>query len=115
MKDFAKNFHAEHRGNCAMAVAAAWIDAHGLDSSEIETFKSCGAGRAEGGMCGALYAAVHYRPDKKAEIVREFEKVAGGTLCRDIRPKKNMTCTERVALAAEIFDKLQAGFQHSER
>ncbi len=115
MKDFAKNFHAEHRGNCAMAVAAAWIDAHGLDSSEIETFKSCGAGRAEGGMCGALYAAVHYRPDKKAEIVREFEKVAGGTLCRDIRPKKNMTCTERVALAAEILDKLQAGFQHSER
>lgn len=115
MKDFAKNFHAEHRGNCAMAVAAAWIDAHGLDSSEIETFKSCGAGRAEGGMCGALYAAVHYRPDKKAEIVREFEKVAGGTLCRDIRPKKNMTCTERVALAAEILDKLQAGCQHSER
>lgn len=112
MKDFAKNFHAEHRGNCAMAVAAAWIDAHGLDPNEIEAFKSCGAGRAEGGMCGALYAAIHYLPQKKAEIVREFEKGAGGTLCKEIRPKKDMTCTERVALAAEILDRLQTDFRH---
>ncbi len=106
MKDFAKKFHAEHRGNCAMAVSAAWVSEHGLDPSEIESFRSCGAGRAEGGLCGALYAAIHYRPEKRAEIVREFEKVAGGTLCREIRPKMDMSCTERVALAAEILDSL---------
>ncbi len=106
MKDFAKKFHAEHRGNCAMAVSAAWVSEHGLDPDEIERFRSCGAGRAEGGMCGALYAAIHYRPEKRAEIVREFEKVAGGTLCREIRPKMDMSCTERVALAAEILDSL---------
>lgn len=108
MKDFAKKFHAEHRGNCAMAVAAAWISEHGLDPKGVEAFTPCGAGRAEGGTCGALYAAVHYLPDKKAEIIREFEKVAGGTLCKEIRPKKDMTCTERVALAAEILDRLSS-------
>lgn len=106
MKNFARKFHAEHRGNCAMAVAAAWISEHGLSPKELEPFQKCGAGRAEGGLCGALYAAIHYRPDKKDEIVRKFGKIAGGTLCGEIRGKKNMTCTDRVALAAEILDGL---------
>lgn len=92
MKDFARKFHAEH----------------GLSPSELEPFQKCGAGRAEGGLCGALYAAIRYRPDKRDEIIREFEKVAEGTLCGEIRPKKNMTCTDRVALAAEILDRLSA-------
>lgn len=113
MQDFARNFHAEHRGNCAMAVAAAWVNEYGLSPSEVENFRACGAGRAEGGMCGALYAAIHYRPDKKPEIIQKFKEAAGGTLCREIRPNPHMTCTDRVALAAKILDELPSQSESS--
>ena len=53
MKDFAKEYHAKHLGNCAMSVAAAWLNAHGGDPAEVEKFKACGAGHAPGGLCGA--------------------------------------------------------------
>ena len=106
MKDFAKEYHAKHLGNCAMSVAAAWLNAHGGDPAEVEKFKACGAGHAPGGLCGALYAAIQYKPEKEAEIIREFSRVTGGTLCKEIRPNPNMTCNDRVALAAEILENL---------
>jgi len=108
MKEYAKEFHAKHLGNCAMAVAAAWLNAHQENPSEVEKFKSCGGGRAEGGLCGALYAAIQYRPDKKEELVKEFQKRCNGTLCSEIRPLQMMTCTDRVAIAAELLDQLEA-------
>lgn len=109
MKDFAKEFHSRHLGNCAMAVSAAWADERGLDSSEIEQFKGCGAGRADGGLCGALYTAIHYRPDKREYLVSEFAKRCGGTLCKEIRPKTDLTCNDRVGIAAELLDSLEKG------
>ena len=65
MKDFAREYHAKHLGNCAMSVAAAWLNAHESDPSEVEKFKTCGAGRAPDGLCGALYAATQFMPEKK--------------------------------------------------
>ena len=107
MKDFAREYHAKHLGNCAMSVAAAWLSAHESDPSEVEKFKTCGAGRAPDGLCGALYAATQFMPEKKDAIVQEFSRVAQGTLCKEIRSKTNMTCNDRVALAAEILSHLE--------
>ncbi|MBP5247670.1 MAG: hypothetical protein J6Z31_07410 [Fibrobacter sp.] len=108
MKEYAKEFHTKHLGNCAMAVAAAWLEAHHKDPSEVETFRTCGGGRAEGGLCGALYAAIHYRPDRKEELREEFRKRCNGTLCSEIRPIQSMTCSDRVAVAAELLDKIES-------
>ncbi len=107
MKTFAKEFHSNHLGNCAMAVSAAWANQHGLEPSEVEKFKNCGAGHAKDGLCGAIYTAIHYRPDKKEELLAEFQKKCGGILCKEIRPDKKQTCTERVAIAAELLDNLE--------
>lgn len=107
MKNFAMDFHAAHKGNCAQAVAAAWADAHGNSPELVERFKPCGGGHAEGGLCGALYAAMQLRPADKNAILEAFQKIAQGTLCSEIRPLRHMTCTERVGLAAEILDRLE--------
>mgnify|MGYP006988843239 FL=1 len=91
-----------------MAVAAAWLDAHHGDPAEVERFKPCGGGRAEGGLCGALYAAIQYRPDQKEKLVKEFRKRCNGILCSEIRPLQMMTCNDRVAIAAELLDHLES-------
>jgi hypothetical protein len=108
MKEYAKEFHAKHLGNCAMAVAAAWLDAHQGNPGEVEKFRTCGGGRAEGGLCGALYAAIQYRPDKKDELIQEFRKRCNGILCSEIRPLQTLTCNDRVSIAAELLDNLEA-------
>ena len=107
MKEYAKDYHAKHLGNCAMSVAAAWLNAHQGDMSEVESFRSCGGGRAEGGLCGALYAALQYCPAQKDKITEEFRKRCNGTLCSELRPSKNHTCNDRVGVAAEILDELE--------
>ena len=103
MKEYAKEFHAKHLGNCAMAVAAAWLDAHQGNPSEVEKFRTCGGGRAEGGLCGALYAAIQYRPDKKDELIQEFRKRSFRKLrprsfrqLRRIRPKLGSKYHDRI-------------------
>ena len=59
--ELAKNFHAEHRGNCAMSVAYAFSRSSGKTEKEAletaEMFRNFGGGRAPNGTCGALYAA----------------------------------------------------------
>lgn len=109
MKDFAAKYHAEHLGNCAESVAAAWAEAHGKDIDEVKApFKACGAGRAEGGYCGALYAAMTLRPECRDEIAAKFKLATGGfSLCKEIRPAKRLSCNECVATAAGILDSLE--------
>ena len=57
----AKKFHADKRGNCAMAVAYGY--ARGTGKTELEstdaaqTFRGFGGGKAPEGYCGALYTA----------------------------------------------------------
>ena len=59
--EISKNFHAEHRGNCAMSVAYGYARATGKSEAEAvasaEMFRNFGGGKAPNGSCGALYAA----------------------------------------------------------
>ncbi len=45
MKKFAQHYHANHLGNCAQSVGAAWANAHKKDINEVTPrFAACGGG-----------------------------------------------------------------------
>jgi xanthine dehydrogenase molybdopterin-binding subunit B len=87
--------------NCAQAVAKAF----GRDDL-IVRLKSCGGGRAEGGLCGALYAALLMLPEnKKEEAEKQFCDRAGDILCKAIRREGKTPCVECVRIAADLASK----------
>ena len=87
--------------NCAQSVAKAF----GQDDL-LETLQSCGGGKAPGGMCGALYAAMLLLPEEKQEAARQsFQERVGHTLCKPIRQENQTKCVDCVRIAAECLSK----------
>jgi len=109
MKKFAQHYHANHLGNCAQSVGAAWANAHKKDIDEVtQRFAACGGGRAEGGLCGAIYAAITLHPEQKDKILEKFKAETGGFVnCKEIRPLKVTSCNECVGIAAGIVEKIE--------
>ena len=111
--EISKQFHAEHRGNCAMAVAYGYARATGkseIDAvASAEMFRNFGGGKAPNGSCGALYAAKMMQPDH-AEAIEDFFKrgAQNFTKCSEIRPNKIIPCNRCVELAGEALDFLEA-------
>jgi hypothetical protein len=89
------------RLNCAQAVFAAFGD-HG--EGALERYSGLGGGRAEGGVCGALYAAkaLVREPAAQARVERAFVAAAGSPSCRDIRALKQLSCHDCVATACRL-------------
>ena len=84
--------------NCAQSVAKAF----GRDDL-VAVLKACGGGQAEGGLCGALHAALHLLREDKWETVKEqFQNRVGNALCRTIRKEGKTPCTECVRIAADL-------------
>ena len=84
--------------NCAQSVAKAF----GRDDLVV-SLRSCSGGRAEGGLCGALYAAMLLLPEVQGEVIQEqFRKMAGDITCRAIRQRGTTPCTECVRIAANF-------------
>ena len=91
--------------NCAQAVLKGFQKEFGISDQEIEEFRAWGGGRAEGGTCGALFAAEHLlRHIEKESLNKEFGIKAGGTLCAEIKEKR-FTCAEYVRIADELVEK----------
>jgi hypothetical protein len=87
--------------NCAQAVAAG--TGHEELSAELA---ACGGGRAPGGMCGALYAALRVTPESAHEgIKKAFEAAVGSTLCRQIKGVCHTPCEKCVETAADLAEK----------
>lgn len=86
--------------NCAQSVA------HMAGHDEVvDSYRAFGGGRAEGGLCGALYAALQFIPEEQREIVQEeFARKAGAVTCRDIKGTNKTPCQECVALGAWLVD-----------
>ena len=88
--EISKQFHAEHRGNCAMAVAYGYARATGKSEvdavASAEMFRNFGGGKAPNGSCGALYAAKMMQPDH-AEAIEDFFKrgAQNFTKCSEIQ------------------------------
>ena len=91
--------------NCSQAILKGFQKEFDITDQEIEEFRAWGGGRAEGGVCGALFAAEHLlRQIGKKSVVGEFYKKAGGVLCSDIK-EKQFTCAEYVCIADELVQK----------
>ena len=84
--------------NCAQSIAA------GCGREElVDELADCGGGRAPGGLCGALYAALRMLPEeKRAEAKAEFIRRIGSSDCRTIKTQCRIPCAHCVAVAAEL-------------
>ncbi|MFI3290403.1 MAG: hypothetical protein R3Y46_00835 [Opitutales bacterium] len=86
--------------SCAQAVAVAFKGE--LSQGELDELKANSGGKAEGGICGALYAACQISNDKEGTCA-EFEKRAGHIRCIDLKTKGRVSCDNCVRIASEIL------------
>lgn len=96
-------FHAQPDNlNCAQAILKGFQKEFGISDQEIEEYRAWGGGRAEGGMCGALFAAERLlRQIGKESVIEDFRQKTGSLLCSDIK-EKQFTCAEYVRIADEL-------------
>ncbi len=99
------------RHNCAQAVVYKYAAKLGLTQDEaLERFAGFAAGRAPGGLCGALYAARCIAPDEADKVEAEFKKTTNGFLtCADIKGRSGTPCLVCVMAIDEILEKLAGG------
>lgn len=87
--------------NCAQAVAA------GAGRDDLTApLAACGGGRAPGGLCGALHAALLLVEAENQQALKdEFAATAGALTCKDIKGLTKYPCVECVRLAADLAEK----------
>ncbi len=89
--------------SCAQTVYAAFKDA---SDASLETLKTKSGGRADGGECGALFAAkLLVDPQFHADMEKDFAAVAGDTRCKIIKGEHKTPCEVCVRTAAELVRK----------
>ena len=93
------------RLNCAQSVLHAFQNEMKIDEQRIAAFKSKGGGRAEGGLCGALHAALELAETQgaKGHIGAKFIERAGSDKCREIKSAGSLSCEACVGLAARLL------------
>ena len=104
----AKKFHADKRGNCAMAVAYGY--ARGTGKTELEatdaaqTFRGFGGGKAPEGRSDRDRGS-----SRDADAIEDFFKhgAKNCTKCKEIRPNAVIPCNRCVELAGEALDFLK--------
>jgi len=92
--------YTQEKLNCAQSVY------RGFQSPEekIVAAQKLGGGKAEGGRCGALAAALDLAGVKAADkLLEDFTSRAGAERCREIRAKKEVSCAQCVELAATLL------------
>ncbi len=84
--------------NCAQAVAA------GLERDDLlPELATCGGGKAPGGRCGALHAAMLIAGEDRAEVVRAaFVAAAGSEYCKVLKQELKFPCVKCVETAAAL-------------
>lgn len=99
----------KERLNCAQSVIKAFGGICQIDENMIVEAKAYGGGRAEEGLCGALYAALLLLEDEgQAAALREdFASEAGSQKCREIKSGGGLPCADCVRLAARLLARAQ--------
>ena len=107
MKNTAREYHHQRRGNCAQSVAFAWGAKYPGGRGVEAVFAGCGAGRAPNGLCGALYASCELAGARAAEAIKlSFaEKTGGQQTCKAIRAARAVPCSECIEIAADLLEK----------
>jgi hypothetical protein len=91
--------------NCAQSVLKGFQEEFKISDQEIEEYRALGGGRAEGGICGAVFAAERLLLQAgKKSVIEDFRQQAGGLLCTEIK-EKNFTCAQLVRMADELVEK----------
>ncbi len=101
-------FHAApNNWNCAQAIEKHFQSLTLLSDEEIEnSFRCKGGGRAEGGICGALYAAKRILSEQgksTEEFVEEFRTKMGGITCQVLKTELAIPCPQTVNTADELL------------
>lgn len=101
----ALNAYKNERLNCAQSVLRAFQPHPDISDDDILHARHHGGGRAEEGLCGALYAALRLTDSATArqELQDEFVAKAGSDKCREIRRAARIPCVECVRLAAHLL------------
>ncbi len=99
--------YTKERLNCAQSILKAFQEKKEVSTEEIHDARKLGGGRADNGVCGALYAALKLTddPDSKESLRGSFADVAGSDQCREIRAKKLISCQQCVEVAARLLQK----------
>lgn len=104
-----KLFHGKERYNCAQAILAAYKTKLNVACDVITEYKSYGGGRAEGGLCGALFAGLFLLKDDTAaqdKLKAHFKEQAGSLTCKQVRKSNKISCAECVATTAGFLEEL---------
>ncbi len=92
-------FHKPY--SCAQAVWAAFADEN---ENNLAAMREKSGGRADGNMCGALFAAIQILPENERDsVVAGFECKAGSCKCRELKTAHHTKCEECVRIASEIL------------
>lgn len=97
-----------YRHNCAQAVAFRYAPFARMSHEEAAAkFEGYAAGRAPGGLCGALFTAECFMPDKVKEIEAAFAKVTDGRLtCREIKGANPVLCPVCVDTIDQVMEQI---------
>ncbi|WP_185957550.1 C-GCAxxG-C-C family (seleno)protein [Saccharicrinis carchari] len=96
-------FHGAEGYNCAQAILKTFQKEFEVDEQAIVAAARNGGGRAEGGLCGALYAAHQLLGDNPLQQKIDMDFIAKGSSvrCREIRTERRLSCKQCVSLAAQ--------------
>jgi hypothetical protein len=97
--------YRNEKKNCAQSILAGFSDICGVPDAEIDAARAAGGGRADGGVCGALHAALRLcgENETKETLQQQFVEKAGSERCREIRRLKKLSCEGCVELAAKVL------------
>ncbi len=103
--------YSKDKLNCAQSILKAFSHRKDITQSEIDAASILGGGKAFGGVCGALHAALllHDDHEKKQAMREAFVRRAGSERCREIRAKRLISCAQCVELAAQLLDVESSG------
>ena len=91
--------------NCAQSLLKGFQHEFQVSNETVEAFRAFGGGRAEGGLCGALYAANYLMQKVGKEPLNEsFAKRIAYERCKDIKENKRFSCEECVKIADEFVE-----------
>ncbi len=94
--------------NCAQSIHKSMQVHTGLTDEQIElSYRSKGGGRAEGGLCGAIYAVrtlVGEDTPEAERLTEQFAQEARGLTCAQLKGRCGRTCAELVELAENILN-----------
>ena len=95
--------------NCSQAVLKASQEKYGLSEEMIKLYAQYGGGRADNGVCGALFATylLIKDPQQVGQINAYFEEKAGSTRCKEIKKLNRLSCSDCVDLGFEVVSRVE--------